>query len=425
MYALSFGPLNKNDLARALKQVGMTMPDGSAVTIQKAAECIQRLRKKGHLTARDYEPPVCPPEVRTAQIEAARAKGWLSRFAKALQQAVPGQVNPNAWEYKWSGRRFVSLSHACRDVFLALENDDQDELKRLAGLCSKDMATRSLTDVLLLICIDPFQPALIERLPAQYWGTVLTAATFLHTCSLMLDHPVFAYVRARILADRHCLDKSLLERCVTLLAERDLLAGDFAGAQAFLGTFADLDTSLVRGMMELLQGRVPEARQAFDQALRKVGKGKTAQMDHADTFPGVLHALLLVQSEEPQDRQQARTWADRFAANRGDVSTYREAYRLLGALLAWHEGREIEGPDIVWHPSYYHRESPLIAPEHLSDAVAVLVLCLAGQGREGPEADGGPGGGRAAARVRAARRPVARDADGTPDEQTRPRPAAL
>jgi hypothetical protein len=52
MHALSFGPLNKNDLARALKQVGLTMPDGSAVTIQKAAECIQHLRKKGHLTRR-------------------------------------------------------------------------------------------------------------------------------------------------------------------------------------------------------------------------------------------------------------------------------------------------------------------------------------------------------------------------------------
>jgi len=360
MPALSFGPLNKNDLARALKQVGVTMPDGSAVTVQKAAECIQHLRRKGHLTAQEYEPLACPPEVRIAQIEAARAKGWLFRFGKALQQAVPGQVNPNAWEYKWSGRRFVSLSHACRDVFLALENDDQDELKRLAGLCSKDMATRSLTDVLLLICIDPFQPALIERLPAQYWGTVLTAATFLHTCSLMLDHPVFAYVRARILADRHCVDRSLLERCVTLLAERDILAGDFAGARALLGAFADLDTSLVRGMMEFLEGRVSEARQAFDQAVRKAGKGKTAQMDHADTFPGILHALLLTQSEEPQDRQQARAWADRFAANRRGVSTYRDAYQFLGALLAWHEGRETEGPDIVWHPSYYQQEPPLV-----------------------------------------------------------------
>jgi hypothetical protein len=41
------------------------------------------------------------------------------------------------------------------------------------------------------------------------------------------------------------------------------------------------------------------------------------------------------------------------------VSTYREAYRHLGALLAWHEGREVEGPDVVWHPAYHHREPPL------------------------------------------------------------------
>lgn len=109
MYALSFGPLTKNDLARALKQVGMTLPDGSPVTIQRAADCIGHLRKKGQITSRDYEPPVCLPDVRTAQIEVARAKGWLRRFGRALQQAVPGQMNPSAWEYKWSGRRFVSL----------------------------------------------------------------------------------------------------------------------------------------------------------------------------------------------------------------------------------------------------------------------------------------------------------------------------
>ena len=36
MCALSFGSLGKTDLARALKQVGLTMPDGSAITVQKA-----------------------------------------------------------------------------------------------------------------------------------------------------------------------------------------------------------------------------------------------------------------------------------------------------------------------------------------------------------------------------------------------------
>lgn len=359
LYALSFGSLTKNDLARALKQVGMTLPDGSPVTIQRAADCTVRLRKKGQVVSKDYGPPVCPPEVCAAQIEAARAKGSLRRFGKALQQAVPGQTSPSAWEYKWSGRRFVSLSHACRDVFLALENDDQNELKRLAGLCSQDMEARSLTDVLLLVCIDPFQPAYIERLPAQYWGTVLTAATFVHVCSLMLDHPVFAYVRTRILADRHCLASSLLKQCVTLLAERDILAGDFAAAKTLLATFPDLDTALVQGMLELVQGHLPEARRTYDAVLRIVGKSKSAQMDHVDTFPGLLHTLLLVQTEEPEARQQARVWTDRFAANRSEISTYREAYRLLGTLLDWHEGHEPQGPEVVWHPSYHHRESSL------------------------------------------------------------------
>jgi len=359
MYALSFGPLSKNELARALRQVGMTMPDGSAIVPQKLGTCVQRLREQKRIVAYGAEAPVCPPEVRVACVEEARRKGWFLRFARALQQALPGRLSPDTWEYRWGGRKFVSFAHACRDVFLALEDNDQDELKRLAGLCSQDAHARSLTDVLLVICIDPFQPAYIERLPAQYWGTVLSAAVFLHVCSLTLDHPVFAYVRTKILADRNCIDPSLLTQCVTLLAERDILAGDFAGAQALLEKFADLDTSLVRGMMELLSGHVPEARQAFDLALRGVGKGKNAQMEHLSSFPGFLHALLLVQSEQPQDRQQARSWMDRLVANGGYANPYREAYRFMGALLAWHEGREIGGPEVVWHPSSYHREAPL------------------------------------------------------------------
>jgi len=359
LYALSFGPLSKGDLVRSLKQAGITMPGGFPITIQRAGECIQRLRKKGQITSQFSEPPKCPPEVRVACLEAARAKGWLSHFARALQESVPGQVSSSDWEYRWGRRRFVSLAHACRDVFIALEKDDQDELKRLAGLCSQDLETRSLTDVLLLVCIDPFQPKYIERLPAQYWGTVLTAAAFLHVCSLTLDHPVFAYLRTRLRADRHCLDRSLLERCVTLLTQRDLLAGDFAGAQSLLDAFADLNLSLIRGMLEVFRGQVPEARQTFEAARRNVGKGKTAQSEHFATFPGLLHALLLVQSEQLQDRQQIRGWLNGQALSRGSGANYREAYRKLEALLAWYEGHPSTGPETAWHPAYHGGESPL------------------------------------------------------------------
>ena len=84
--ALSFGPLSKTDLARALKQVGMTMPDGSPITVQKAGDCMQRLAKKGRVNP--WGQQVCTPEMRVACIDAARSKGWLLRFAEALQQAL-------------------------------------------------------------------------------------------------------------------------------------------------------------------------------------------------------------------------------------------------------------------------------------------------------------------------------------------------
>jgi hypothetical protein len=70
MCALSFGPLGNTDLARALKEVGMTMPDGSAITVQRAGECLQRLAKKGHGNPWGLTRG-CPPETRIACLDTA------------------------------------------------------------------------------------------------------------------------------------------------------------------------------------------------------------------------------------------------------------------------------------------------------------------------------------------------------------------
>ena len=285
--------------------------------------------------------PARPRSARPPSKRPARRAGSTGS-PRRLQRAVPGQLGPDSWEYKWGRRRFVSFFHACRDVFLALEDDDQDELKRLAGLCSQDEQIPSLIDVLLVVCMDPFQPAYLERLIPQYRDLVLAAGLHQETMLLRLNHPVFAYARSWLAANRRHLEKSLLERCVIHMVERDLLAGDFAAARALLDAFADLDIWIIQGMLDLLSGRIEEARLAYEQAHRRAGKSKGAQMDHLRSFPAFLHTLLLVQSEQPQDRQQARTWLTWLDTTK-TYTGYREAYRLLSELLAWHEGHNAAG----------------------------------------------------------------------------------
>jgi hypothetical protein len=358
MFALSFGPLSRNDLARALKEAGMSMPDGSVITAEKTRPCIQHLRAKGQITSTG-QALMCLPDTRVASIEAARENGWLDRFARALQRTTPGLVSPGDWAYKWGGQRFTSFSHACRDVFLALERDDQDELKRLAGLCSLDRQIGSLVNVLANVCLEPFQPAYMERLPRQYRDLLLYAALHNEILDLSLDHPIFAYARTWITSNRQDLEPTLLEQCVSHLIERDILAGDFKGARALSDAFAGLDTHVVRGMMELLSGRIEEARQAYDLALQKAGKAKKAQLVYLDIFPAILHVLLLIQSERPEDRQQARTWLD-WLANDRNYSRYCEAYDALEELLAWHEGCGDPGEVCVAAPPFYRHDPPLV-----------------------------------------------------------------
>ncbi|MFO8164064.1 MAG: hypothetical protein R6T98_05975, partial [Desulfatiglandales bacterium] len=107
---------------------------------------------KGLIHSWDSNSPMCSPEVRRRVLELARTKGWLPRLGYALQQAVPSEVAVNEWEYEWGRRRFVSLAHACRDVFLALEFNDLKELDRLASLCRQDDQIRSLVNALYAVC---------------------------------------------------------------------------------------------------------------------------------------------------------------------------------------------------------------------------------------------------------------------------------
>ena len=118
----------KNDLARALKQVGITLPDGSPITIQKAADCTARLRKKGQVVAKDYGPPVCPPEVRAAQIEAARAKVSLAG-ARLAQAKRDSERAKNLFERHSISRERYEKAQTEGEVAKAQEEVAQEELR--------------------------------------------------------------------------------------------------------------------------------------------------------------------------------------------------------------------------------------------------------------------------------------------------------
>jgi len=369
MYALSFGPLSRADLVRALKRAGVTMPNGGAVTSPKVAPSVQRLKRKEVLTSPSSSPPVLVTQARRGIFETARKNGWLLRLGAALRQAVPAELVLDSWERKWTRRQFVSFAHACRDVFLALEGEDADELDRLGALCGKDQQTGSLVNVLVVVCAEPFEPELIERVPTRYRDELQYHILHLATCELALQHPVFAHMRAQVLADGGSLPPAVLDRYVNHLAERDVLAGDFAGARALLDAFADQDAHIVRGMLELLSGNLPAARQAYDQAVRNVGKAKKDQVQYLQSFPALLHMLLLVQSEQPGDRQQARKWLNWMRKDRLH-GLYGAAYDWLGALLSFHEGCSREEMPGRFQ---YHAEVPLA---YFANCLMELICCL-------------------------------------------------
>ncbi len=369
MYALSFGPLSRRDLVRALKQAGMTMPDGSTISPQKIGACVARLTQEELLVSWSSSPPTCAPEAHGSVIRIARNQGWLHHLGLALRQAVPAEVAAHTWEYKWGQRRFVSFGYACREVLLALEANDLDELERLKTLCQQDVQTGSLINVLAAVCVQPFEGERIDRLPPSYRNELIYTMLHQATHALGLDHPIFSYARAKVRSERESFAKPLLAMCVNHVAERDILVGELAAARAFLQEFAGLDAYLIQGMLGLLSGNLPAARQAYTEASRRAGKTKRDQIHYLQSFPALLHTLLLVQSEQPDDRRKARTWLDWALAARTHL-TYSGAYCFLDALLSFHEGRETSGA------AFWHLPPPEASLAGVATCLMQMMYCL-------------------------------------------------
>ena len=371
MYALAFGPLSRADLVAALRAAGLTMPDGSVLNAAHVAKAISTLRDKELLESWSGAASMCMPDVRNRTLQLASSKGWLQRLGFALQHACPGELERDSREYRWDRRRFTSFAHACRDVFLALELDDMTEFERLARLCRQDEQTHSVTNVLLAVCGDPFVGQWLDRVPAAYRGEVLYASLQHATYNLALDEPVFDYARAKVSVEWATFDARILGSCLNHIIERDILAGDFASAWKLLNGHVAADVQLMRGLLSLLTGDAQAARQAYDLAYRSAGKTKRDQMRHLQSFPALLHALLLVQSEAPEDRQYVQTWLRWMTGGKAD-SPYYGAYCYLEALASFYEGRdqEVRLPDSHLLPQ---RESSLPV---LAACLTQMLYCL-------------------------------------------------
>ena len=349
LYALSFGPLSRNDVVQALRISGMAMPDGSAITSPKVSPMINKLLSTG-LLASSSSPPSMEPQARADVLKIAREKGWLLPLGRVLQQVSPGELSLDSWARKWDRQRFVSFEHACRDIFLALEGRDLQRFNRLVVLCDEDPAMHSVIDPLVAICARPFDPDLIERVPPTYRSALLSAILRAVTSGLVLDHPVFLYVRQLASADPQSFHGQDLGNCATYIIEREILAGDFAAARDLLKSFGHLNTSKIQGMLELLSGDLVAARTAYGEALQQTGKLKRDQIPYLSSLPGLLHALLLAQSGRVDDRRQARKWVD-WMLDPSASPSYNSAYLWLDGLLERFEGTGVPA-EIPRRPRY-------------------------------------------------------------------------
>ena len=244
LYALAFGSIRNAVIADALALTGMTMPDGAEITPPKILPYINNLVKEEllvtsdreffELNREDVDYLECDVDLRWASFDRAHEEGWLLPFGRILQQVDPAGIPEAAMDYKWDGQRFVSADHASRDVFLALETEDQAALSHLIELCRQDQRIPSPAHILYAICIDPLHPDYLSLLDIEIQTKLLYVGLHTMVSRLCLNHTLFDHARSQIrTTDTGHTDETLLA-LVAILAERDLLCGERSHAQALL-----------------------------------------------------------------------------------------------------------------------------------------------------------------------------------------------
>ncbi len=348
VYALAFGPIENSVLVKTLIQAGMTLPSGAKITSPKLLPFILCLQKEDLLVSPyldDFDSDLddlkyevenfeCDEDLRWATFDRAQEKGWLLPFGQILQQVDPAEIPETAMEYKWSNQRFVSLNHACRDVYLAMETQDQATLTHLMGLCEQDQTIPSVAHVLFPICIEPLHADYLLLLDPDTQIKLLYSGLHANVLNLSLSHPIFDYTRGLLPTYAAYHDNDAFSALIIHMAERDLLCGDLASAKAILETHPNAANPLMSGMLAVLTGEIDTAKEAFSLAVKTHGKGKQAAIKHLRTFPAVLHVTLLVQSDNLNDRTLAETWLKWVEQS---YCPYQASFDCLSILLASHE----------------------------------------------------------------------------------------
>jgi len=345
LYALAFGPIQHAVIAKALTRTGMTLPSGEAITHEGIVPYIEKLEEEKLLIGPDPEstefeldemaPLECDADLRWATFEQAQEEGWLHPFGQTLQQVDPAEIADSDIEYRWNSQRFVSLNHASRDMFLALEAKDQDAFKHLIQLCQQDKHIPSPAHVLYPICIDPLHSDYLALLDAETQIKLLHVGLHIMVQRLCLDHPVFDYAREQIGILSPGPAQESFAALIALLAERDLWGGERSSAQAILDAHPKTVSPALSGMLALLSGKLDCAKEAFRQAHKAHGTGKQATLSYLSSFSSVLHTTLLVQSPELKDRALAQTWLNWVAQSR---CPFQASFECLLELQALHQG---------------------------------------------------------------------------------------
>ncbi len=317
-YALAFGPIHETVLLKALNQIGMALPNGERITSRIIAPTLEQLeeekllvefvRRPSSFRLDDIGNLECDTDLRWATFEHAQDKGWLLPFGKVLQQVDPGETAETSMEYKWDGQRFVSIDHASRDLFLAMEQQDTDEINRLIGLCLEDQHIPSPAHVLYPICVDPLHTDYLSLLSRDTQIKLLYVGMHMIDSRLLLNHAIFDYAQDLIQNDAPPRPDATFLALVAQLTQRHLLSGQLAQAQALLKAYPQSASAPLQGMMALLTGQLDTATETFAQIQKSLGKGKQAGIEYLRHFPSVLHTTLLVQSPEIKDRNLAKTW---------------------------------------------------------------------------------------------------------------------
>jgi superfamily II DNA or RNA helicase len=334
LFSVIYGPVSRATFLECLNRAGIHDAKRKPFVVATLKSSLDTLIAGGFLIQEKSQGPQCQPLLSEVATRDAIKAGTFGTWVEAVEACIPIRQS-----WKNGPRSFSSEAQFVREVRIGLYRKDLkfieqqfEDYYRFGFIADKV----SLNEILLLVCMNPFDQDWLLSLPPEIYSTALVSILEHGAANLFPAEEALACLYDLCLETSPKIYSPVLP---LLLTEQLLLRGRLEDAQLSLAKVSSpyRDQALMfEGWLAFLQGDSEKAIAFYTTALKAFRKAIGKRKVYFDTVNGIFFVLALIKAGSSTHLREAEEYATLIAKQ--PHHWLGELYRVLASVIRVQQG---------------------------------------------------------------------------------------